>query len=159
MFRLSLENFKTWKSKTIYLQIQNGIVLISGESGKGKTSILQSIDFVITGKGKKIIRRGERSCMVYLNFRGIDITRTKGPNRLKVTVDDLTLEDADAQIEINKIFGVDFSMTSFIRQKSYKSLKGALCRAFTNASIGPSPKPLIAPNPYTRRVLDCATNR
>lgn len=121
MFRLSLENFKTWKSKTIYLQIQNGIVLISGESGKGKTSILQSIDFVITGKGKKIIRRGERSCMVYLNFRGIDITRTKGPNRLKVTVDDLTLEDADAQIEINKIFGVDFSMTSFIRQKSYKS--------------------------------------
>jgi len=121
MFSLQIVNFKSWKEKNIKLEFDNGIILISGESGRGKTSVLQAIEFAITGKGKKIIRRGSKSCSVYLNFSGIEITRTKGPNRLQVTVDDITLEDADAQCEIDKKFGKDFTMTSFIKQKSSKS--------------------------------------
>lgn len=121
MFVLNIENFKSWKTKELRLDVDNGVVLISGESGKGKTSILQAIEFAITGKGKKIITRGKSSCKVYLKFHNIEITRTKGPNRLQVTVDDITLEDIDAQCEINNIFGEDFVMTSFIKQKSMKS--------------------------------------
>ena len=49
---LKLHNFKCWEKQEFNLQ-ETGIILISGKSGKGKTSILDAIYFVLFGKGKK----------------------------------------------------------------------------------------------------------
>ena len=43
---LSLKNFRCWENKTFTFQ-DNGIVLISGISGKGKSTLLNAILFVI----------------------------------------------------------------------------------------------------------------
>ena len=50
---VSISNFRCWESKKISIPNQ-GICLISGKSGKGKSSLLNSIVYGITGKGKNI---------------------------------------------------------------------------------------------------------
>ena len=62
---LKLSNFKCWKDKSLIFN-DNGLTLISGSSGKGKTSILEAINFVLFGKGRKIITHGskKRCCVI-----------------------------------------------------------------------------------------------
>ncbi len=49
--RLQLRNFKCYDNKTFDLG-EKGITLISGVSGKGKSSILTGINFALFGKGR-----------------------------------------------------------------------------------------------------------
>ena len=47
--KLVVKNFKCWISKEIDID-DIGIILISGKSGKGKSSIIDAIRFVLNGK-------------------------------------------------------------------------------------------------------------
>jgi len=122
--RLELINFRCWKKKTFEIP-DEGLVLLSGSSGSGKTSILSSIYFVLYGTGTKIISFGEKKCSVRFVYDGMDITRTKGPNRLLVSTvvdgDDREYEDDVAQGIITKKFGNNFTLTSYITQKTVQS--------------------------------------
>ena len=65
--RLILKNFKCWQNKIIDINTK-GVHLISGESGKGKSSILDGIYFCLYGELKKIVKYGSKSCEVSLEY-------------------------------------------------------------------------------------------
>ena len=56
--KITLENFKCYEKKEFDLG-DNNMVLISGVSGRGKSTILDAINFCLFGKGSKLIKVGK----------------------------------------------------------------------------------------------------
>lgn len=123
IMKIYLKNFRCYLDSQFDLG-ESGIVLISAPSGKGKTTILMAIQFVLFGTGKKVVTYDKTSCSVqleYLEYLNTTITRTKTPNRLILKNSQGTFEGDSAQSIINKIFGDHFNLTSCISQNSYES--------------------------------------
>ena len=119
---LSLKNFRCWENKTFTFQ-DNGIILISGISGKGKSTILNAILYVITGNVKNVTTFGkEKSNMeVVLSIQDLVITRGKNPTRFTVKQGMRVYEEDQAQHIINSYFGNDFKHISYIDQDNSNS--------------------------------------
>jgi DNA repair exonuclease SbcCD ATPase subunit len=115
--RIVFKNFGCYENKEFDLGTE-GVVLISGGSGKGKTTILKGIYFALYGKGNKITQYGKTSCKVDLYIGESHIMRNKKPNRL--VLDEL-YEDEAAQSIINERFGNAFDVTSYISQNAINS--------------------------------------
>ena len=94
------------------------MALLSGQSGKGKSTIVQGVYFALFGVGNKITSFGKTSCKVELEFDGMKITRSKNPGKLVVNE---IYEDDAAQDMINKKFGATFDVTGYIPQNAIKS--------------------------------------
>ena len=120
MLKLSLTNFRCWEEKELSIP-HTGICLINGKSGKGKSTILNSILYCITGKLKNISTINKKYTKVKLAIDNMTITRTRGPNRLIVEKEENTYEDDQAQAVIDKLFGSEFSNTSYIDQDNINS--------------------------------------
>ena len=122
--QVELNNFRCWKKQTFNFN-DKGIILINGNSGSGKSSILNAIYFAITGNGNKMVTHGEKKCSVKLIFNGEyflkEITRTKSPSRLTVLYNDISYEDEEAQKIIDNHFGNNFQQTSYMTQKMIHS--------------------------------------
>lgn len=119
--KLVLNNFRCFKELTLEFP-ENGTILLWGTSGIGKTTIFKAINFVLYGKEQKIVKHGEKKCKVELYFKDIVVIRTKVPNHLilkKNNGDEYA--DDPAQKEIEKIFGKDFLLTSYMAQKGTES--------------------------------------
>ncbi len=114
---LSVKNFRCWNRKTICLA-PKGITLLIGHSGAGKSSLLEAIAFLITGKGKNIISQGKSTCEVTLVLNdGTFIKRSKRPNILHVKIPGgVTYEDAAAQGYINEKFTTNFMELGYLGQ-------------------------------------------
>lgn len=142
--KLELSNFKCHETKEFEFT-ENNVVLVSGKSGVGKTSIMEAIVFVLFGSGRKITKYGQKSCYVRLQIKVkdkiLDIKRTKGPNRLTVeySADGASAdgaradadgdsscttgqyEDAGAQGIINELFGHQYESVGYLSQSSVNS--------------------------------------
>ena len=117
---LEINNFRCWKKKSFTFPDQ-GLVLLNGASGSGKSSILNAIYFVLYGIGTKIITTGEKKCSVHFVYNEFDIIRSKGPNRLVLVYKGEEYEDEIGQQIINKHFGTNFTLTSYVTQKMVSS--------------------------------------
>jgi DNA repair exonuclease SbcCD ATPase subunit len=115
--RLKLKNFRCYTEQDFDFG-DNGLLLLSGASGKGKSSVLLAINFVLYGTGTKLITYGKSACKVELWFDDFHIVRTKRPNRL--VLNDIH-EDASAQAMIDKKFGKTFDVTGYIAQNALNS--------------------------------------
>lgn len=115
--RITLKNFRCYIDETFDFG-EGGIVLLSGPSGQGKSSILCGIYFALYGSGSKVTACGKTSCSVELEFDGMRILRTKRPNRVVV---DSVYEDDVAQEIINKKFGDAFDVTGYVSQNAINS--------------------------------------
>jgi DNA repair exonuclease SbcCD ATPase subunit len=115
--QITLKNFRCYENSTFDFGT-SGIILLSGASGQGKTTILMGIYFALFGTGTKIISFGKTTCCVTLLFDDMTITRTKKPNRL--VVNDI-YEDECAQNIINKRFGNTFNTVGYISQNAQDS--------------------------------------
>ena len=118
--KIALKNFRCYLDSQFDFG-ESGLVLISAPSGKGKTTILMAIQFVLFGTGKKITMHDKSSCQVildYSEYKKTIISRTKTPNRLILENEDGKYEGDCAQSIINKIFGDAFHLTSCIMQNS-----------------------------------------
>ncbi len=134
--QVEIQNFRCWKKHIVEFN-EKGIILINGSSGSGKSSILNSIYFAITGNGSKIVSYGEKKCMVRLTFnygKIKEITRTKNPCRLILKLNtehricenieennDQYLEDEEAEEYIKSVYGNNFQQTSYMTQKMVNS--------------------------------------
>ena len=115
--KITLKNFRCYENSTFDFGEQ-GLALLSGSSGAGKTSILLGIYFALFGTGTKLTMYGKTSCSVTLELDDMTITRTKKPNRLVVNE---VYEDDAAQSIINKKFGESFKTTGYISQNANES--------------------------------------
>jgi DNA repair exonuclease SbcCD ATPase subunit len=115
--KLILENFRCFSSITITIP-SNGIILLNGPSGIGKSTIFKAIYYVLYNKEQKCISYGKKKCKVELHFQETIICRTKNPNVLTLIKNGITYQDTAAQGIINKDFGINFCLTSYIAQKN-----------------------------------------
>lgn len=113
--KIHLKNFRCYGDKSIDLG-EKGIVLLSGASGTGKTTIMIGIYFALFGLGSKLVKKDKTSCKVKLEFNDYIITRTKRPNRLVVKLKGKEYEDDAGQEIINKLVGDTFKTTGYISQ-------------------------------------------
>ncbi len=119
--KIRLHNFRCWRDKEIEMG-DEGMVLISGPSGRGKTSLLNAIFFALYGSGTKVCSFGCTSCSVELEFKSFLIKRSRRPNRLVLEIGkDGLYEDATAQSIINEKFGKVFDITSYVQQDTFRS--------------------------------------
>ena len=114
---LKLFNFKCHNDSVFNFK-EDGVSLLCGQSGKGKSSIVQAIVFALQGIGNKLISYGKSSCKVEFISSQIKIVRTKGPNSL--IVNDNVYND-EAQSIINDYIGKHFNITGYIPQNNNKS--------------------------------------
>jgi len=129
--KVIIENFKCWERYEV--EFRDGVNLVSGKSGAGKTSILDAIKFCLFGSsGKRIQKYKSTSCRVTIHYQHIVISRTRAPNRLVLTKNNQEYEDHSAQGIINDIFGSIFdeigyvhqgTQTSFIRKSPQEKLE------------------------------------
>lgn len=115
--KIRLNNIKCYEDETFDFG-DSGIALLSGQSGKGKSSIIQGIYFALFGSGSKITSFGKTTCRVELEFDDIKVVRSKNPNKLVVND---SMEDKVAQEFINIKFGNTFDVTGYIPQNAMKS--------------------------------------
>lgn len=119
--KITLFNFRCYRGEHVFEFLDDGMTLICGDSGKGKSTILNSILFAIQGSGTKNISEGETTCKVTMSYSAFTIMRTCRPNRLVYTNSSESFEDDDAQQRIFEIFGKRFEYLSYIQQQSQRS--------------------------------------
>jgi DNA repair exonuclease SbcCD ATPase subunit len=106
MIEIKLKSFKCWKN--IELKFPHGeVTLLKGDSGIGKSTILNSISWCLYGVGRNItpVNSTHIDTSVTMNIKDINITRSKNPNRFSVTKDGKVFEDKIGQELINSMFG------------------------------------------------------
>lgn len=113
--KLTLKNFRCYTSQTFEFD-DDTITLISGPSGRGKTTILLAIQFVLYGLSnhRYLVSHTSTSCEVILYYKNFKIKRTKRPNILNVWMNNVEYEDKEAQIILNKYFGLVNSSIFFM---------------------------------------------
>lgn len=116
MFRVTFHEFRCWENLVIEAPV-GGITLIKGNSGVGKTTILQGITWCLYGNIRlvtpnhldKAKTKVTIECPYTLNGMNgmLVVERQKNPNRFLVSHQGLenTYEDKVAQALINDIFG------------------------------------------------------
>jgi len=120
--KLKLKNFRCYLDNEFDFG-DEGLLLLSGGSGSGKSSLLMAITFVLYGTGTKLNTFGKTSCSVEMVFNELRIIRTKKPNRLVITNLNTNeqFEDDSAQSIINERFGNAFEITSYLQQNAVNS--------------------------------------
>ncbi|MBO8173519.1 MAG: hypothetical protein H0Z33_16750, partial [Bacillaceae bacterium] len=118
--KVILKNFKCHSEKTIEFS-DNEFILLNGESGVGKSSILDAIYFCLTGQGRNILRDGSTSCSVIIKYDNLEITRSKRPNVLKVVKEGKIFEDSAAQGVISDVFCKYFGLIGYLKQNKFEN--------------------------------------
>ena len=118
MFRITLTNYRCFENKTFTVPLENGIVLLNGNSGKGKTTILSAISYAINGKNKNITTIGKEKTKVELEINNLKIIRTRNPVSLTVYKDEKLYTKNEAQEIIDGFFGKEFNTINYIEQDS-----------------------------------------
>jgi len=127
--KLSLTNFGCYRKKEITIP-SSGMVLIDGMEGKGKTTLLKALIYVLYGgSGSDFYTFGEKSCKVTLESekdgKKLRIKRTSSPNSIECVYGEDRYAGDEAQSLIDSLMGMgkeEFKLSSYIPQEKGKSL-------------------------------------
>jgi DNA repair exonuclease SbcCD ATPase subunit len=136
--KLKLVNFGTWRDNEFDFS-DNGLVLLCGPSGIGKSTILRAIAFALYNKGTRLVSDGQKSCSVTIELPGIRIYRSKGPIDFSVTHCGEIMSGETAQTFINDKFGnldnfylAQKGVNSFVNMSCSSKLEFLQSLAFNN---------------------------
>ena len=120
MFNITLNEFKSWNKLSLNFPL-TGITLLKGQSGVGKSTIMEAIYWTLYGTVKQITPHkpsAKEKTFVELSFENIMIRRSKNPNKLFFSKNSVMYEDVAAQEMINKEYGSQYVWlsTSYIPQ-------------------------------------------
>ena len=120
--RIACKNFRCHRDAVFEIP-DTGLILLSGTSGAGKSSVLAAFVYALygklPGKMKRPYTNGTKSCSVELDYMGMHIVRTK-PKSVTVEYEEVTYEDSSAQGIIEQTVGCNFTKfmaSSYIVQK------------------------------------------
>lgn len=115
--KIKLKNFRCYTEREFDFG-KEGLILLSGPSGSGKSSILMAILFALYNIGLKLTTVGEKGCEVEIEFENLRIYRRKTPNRLVVTdlITNKQYEDDAGQSVIIDHFGISFQTICYLQQ-------------------------------------------
>lgn len=122
--KLTLKNFRCHRDASFQIP-DSGLVMLSGESGVGKTTILNAISYAMYGNLRKPYSHGTSACQVTLELKDMIIIRSNRPNRVIVTYQDTEYEDDAAQELIEKVYGMNFQefmASSYVVQSLHNSV-------------------------------------
>ncbi len=112
---INLSNFRCFETREQV--INKGLILLFGQRGTGKSTIMESICYVLYGKLKGFKTFGKTKCTVKITINNIMIVR-ENSKRVKLIKNNIIYE-AEAQDMINEEFGdyETFVMSSYLKQK------------------------------------------
>jgi len=122
--KITLKNFRCHRDAHFEIP-DEGLVMLSGESGMGKTTILNAVAYAMYGNLRKPYSHGTTTCQVTLEIKGMTITRSNRPNRVVVEYQEAEYEDDAAQGLIDKVFGMNFQefmASSYVVQSLHNSV-------------------------------------
>lgn len=122
--KIHLNNFRCHKDATFEIP-DKGLVLLSGDSGRGKTTILNAVSYGLYGNIRKPYSHGTTSCCVDIEYKDMIVTRTNRPNRLVLKYKGCVYEDDAAQGIIDKEMGMntlEYMASSYVLQGGHNSV-------------------------------------
>ncbi|SOB74107.1 DNA double-strand break repair ATPase [Cedratvirus lausannensis] len=125
--RLVLENFR--KHERLSLDFSD-LTLLKGSSGQGKSTIFSSIYWCLFGTLKCVYPFSSPNVktLVKLVLPGMEVTRTRNPKTLLLSLDKATYKDKEAQGLLEQIFGNKnvWLATSYLEQgQNHVLIKGS----------------------------------
>jgi DNA repair exonuclease SbcCD ATPase subunit len=115
--KIKLKNYRCYVDAEFDLG-DSGTVLISGQSGKGKSTLISAIIFAIQGV------EASPKCRIEIEHEGLRIVRSRAPNKLIVTTNGIEYENEAGQAIINALFGKKFDTIGVVKQNSVNSFVG-----------------------------------
>lgn len=118
-----IDNFRSISHK--HLKLENQIYLLKGESGVGKSSIIEAIVWCFFGKCRNVSNINSKAkpevCIV---MNGIKITRSKNPESLTVLFSGKTYQKLEAQaiIDDNFLSYANWELSTYLCQNGRNKL-------------------------------------
>jgi len=122
--KLKLKNVKQHKNLDVELP-DSGLVYIKGPSGIGKSTLFSAIAGSIIPNSDNPTHWDEKSSSVFVDFFSMEISKTRGPQCLKLKKGGSEYVDDEAQGEIFKTLGMnaqEFMASSYVEQGAANSL-------------------------------------
>ena len=128
MLKVTLNNFRSFESKSVELP-SNGLFKLSGDSGKGKSSVLEAIAYALYGddvtKNIRPLGKPKGLCSVEAVIGSLNVRRQKSPELLEVSdsVGNYQNEAAQGHVDNTLSMGYEqFMASSYVKQKMTDSL-------------------------------------
>lgn len=120
---VTLHNFKCYQQERTF-KLSNGINLLKGVSGKGKSTVLNAISWCLYGGIVKDLEGKKRKSYVRLEIDNLSISRYKNPSLLVININNTKYEGDSAQAIINSKFGSKtiFMCSGYLMQGERNSL-------------------------------------
>lgn len=118
MWKLNIVNFRQHRNLNLEFD-ELKTILIKGVSGSGKTTVLESITWLLYGKLRNVHGDDKNSTFVTLKNDDIEIGRCRQPTKLYFKDKDNVWNLNEAQSKIDEYFGIFnmFNISSYCRQK------------------------------------------
>lgn len=120
--KIKFENFIYYGSKNFEIP-DEGLYLLHGKNGSGKSTILKGICHAFFGNIEKPYKHGTKECTVYLEYKDLVIKRHNNPSYLIVQYKGDKYEGKSAQGVINDYLGLD--KHSFVSSSWFKDSLGS----------------------------------
>src|SRR3989344_2822703 len=151
--RIKIQNIRSYDNAEVVMT--NGSVLLSGDIGSGKTSILLAIEFALFGlqpgqKGTSLLKNGKDEGRVELEFDGKNIIIVRTLKRKKTVGQEETYITIDGKTEEKAITDMKNQVLQLLNYPLEFAKKTNLLYRFTVYTPQEEMKQIILENPETR---------